>query len=355
MAETPISVLDEKGAARRKRLPDWTDEEFVDVYRRMVEIRTFDRRMLELQRQGRIGFYGPVKGQEGSVVGCFLAAREQDWIVPALREGAMALMRGLPLTEAVCQLIGNGADLCKGRQMPCHYTWRAGRYVAMSSVIGTQISHAAGLAMACRYKGTDEAVLGFMGDGATSSNDFHAGLNMAAVRKAPVVFVCQNNQWSISVPVSKQTRSETIAAKAKAYGMPGQRVDGNDPLAVYQIVRGALDRARAGEGPTFVEAVTYRQLGHSSSDDPTRYRDEAEVETWLAKDPIARYRAFLDQEGLWSDADDEALVDEISGRVNKAIREAEAAPALDRSTMITDVFAAVDPRLMEHYREELES
>ena len=182
-------------------------------------------------------------------------------------------------------------------------------------------------------------------------NDFHCGLNFAGVYKAPVVFICQNNQWSISVPFEQQTSSESIAVKARAYGIPGVRVDGNDVLATYQVIRDACERARSGKGPTLVEAVTYRQLGHSSSDDPTRYREQADVEAWLAKDPIERYRRFLVQHGLWDDERDEALADRIDGEVGAVIREAEAQPALDPGTMITDVFAETDPRLEEHFRE----
>lgn len=349
MTEKPIHILDDNGKALRGRLPKLSDEEFIDFYREMQKIRVFDQRMLALQRQGRIGFYGPVKGQEGTVVGCAKAAREQDWILPALREGAIALMRGLPLKLAIAQLIGNSLDLCKGRQMPCHYTWRKGKYVSMSSVIGTQISHATGVGMAAKYRKTDEAVLGFMGDGATSSNDFHAGLNFAAVFKVPVVFICQNNQWSISVPFEKQTASKSIATKAKAYGIPGILVDGNDPLAVFEVVSAALERARAGEGPTLVEALTFRLLGHSSSDDPTRYRDEALVKEWETKEPVVRYRAFLESKGLWDDRKEADLLDEIAREVNKAIREAEAASPVDSKTMIEDVFEAPDLRLLEEF------
>lgn len=352
-AVEPIGVLSDTGKVPKQKLPRLDPDEFRDLYREMVKIRIFDRRMLALQRQGRIGFYGPVKGQEATIVACGKAAAPQDWIVPALREGAIALMRGLPLNLAVAQLIGNDVDLCKGRQMPCHYTWRAGKFVAMSSVIGTQISHAAGIAMAAKYEGTDECVLGFLGDGATSANDFHCGLNFAAVYKAPVVFVCQNNQWSISVPFSRQTAVDTVAVKAAAYGMPGVRVDGNDVLAVLQVVGGALERARAGEGPTLVEALTYRLLGHSSSDDPSRYRDDEQVAGWEKRDPIERYRKFLRAEGLWNDQQEAELLDAVDGEVARVVREAEAAPPLDRSTLITDVFAEPDPRLARHYREEM--
>ncbi|MAE77835.1 MAG: 3-methyl-2-oxobutanoate dehydrogenase [Planctomycetes bacterium] len=347
-----IGILSETGKVPKRRLPDLDGEAFVELYRDMVRIRVFDKRMLALQRQGRIGFYGPVKGQEATIVACARAVGSTDWIVPALREGAIAMMRGLPLEFAVAQLIGNDMDLCKGRQMPCHYTWSKGRYVAMSSVIGTQITHATGLAMAAKYSERDEVVLGFLGDGATSSNDFHSGLNFAAVYSAPVVFVCQNNQWSISVPFSQQTATETVAVKAKAYGMPARRVDGNDVLAVLDVVGRAVGRARGGDGPTLVEAVTYRQLGHSSSDDPTRYRDDAEVKAWLARDPIARYRKFLDVEGLWDDERDTEFVDEVDGEISRVVREAEAAPPLDPRTLTSDVFARTDPRLEEHFREE---
>lgn len=336
---------------RKKQLPDLSDEEFRELYRAMLTIRIMDGRMLNLQRQGRIGFYGPATGQEATIVACAKSIRETDWVVPALREGAIAMMRGLSMNSAIDQLIGNGSDRCKGRQMPCHYSLRSGNFVAMSSVIGTQISHATGLAMAARYRATDEVVLGFLGDGATSANDFHAGLNFAGVYKVPVVFVCQNNQWSISLPVDKQTASESMAAKARAYGLPGVIVDGNDVLAVLQVVKGAVARARKGGGPTLIEAMTYRLLGHSSSDDPGRYRDAAEVEMWEKRDPIQRYRRFLVSSGFWNEEEETGLRDKVAGEIGVAIREAEEAPELDPETLIGDVLSEVDPRLSEHFRD----
>lgn len=346
----PITLLGATSKVAKKLRPALDDAELVELYEEMLRIRIFDRRMLALQRQGRIGFYGPVKGQEAAIVASWKAAEERDWIVPALREGSIAMLRGLPQELAIAQLIGNSLDKCQGRQMPCHYTFKQGRYVAMSSVIGTQISHATGMAMAAKYKKTGEVVLGYLGDGATSANDFHCGLNFAAVYKAPVVFICQNNHWSISVPFSKQTKVDNVAIKAKAYGMPGLRVDGNDVLATYQVVREAIQHARQGGGPTLVEAVTYRQLGHSSSDDPTRYRDEVEVEAWSAKDPLERYRRFLVNEGLWDDTHEAEFVDRIDGEVAKKIREAEAAAHVSPDSLVTDVFERVDPRLSEHFR-----
>jgi pyruvate dehydrogenase E1 component alpha subunit/2-oxoisovalerate dehydrogenase E1 component alpha subunit len=223
----------------------------------------------------------------------------------------------------------------------------------MSSVIGTQISHAVGAAMAARIRGDDVVVLGYLGDGATSANDFHSGLNFAAVYQSPCVLFCQNNQWAISVPISKQSASETLAQKGKAYGMPFVRVDGNDVLAVYSVTKQAVARARAGDGPTFIEAVTYRRLGHSSSDDPTRYRDEAEVKMWEKKDPVDRFRTYLTKRGLWDDAKETAFKDDIARRVNDAIAAAEKnAPPADES-LITDVFAQPTPQLKEQLREVL--
>ncbi len=323
------------------------------LYEQMVQVREFDRRMLMLQRQGRIGFYGPILGQEAATVGSTAALQPRDWVFPALREGAAAMMRGLSLQEAIAQLIGNADDRCKGRQMPCHYTYKEGNYYGMSSVIGTQISHAVGAAMAARIQGDDVVVLGYLGDGATSANDFHCGMNFAAVYRSPCVLVCQNNQWAISVPCSKQSASETIAVKAVAYGMPYVRVDGNDVLAVYLATKAAVDRARAGDGPTFIEAVTYRRLGHSSSDDPTKYRDEAEVKAWEQKDPIDRFRKFLTQQGHWDDQKEAALKERIATGVNEAIAAAEGVGAPADETLVTDVYAQVTPQLKEQLAEVL--
>lgn len=348
----PVRILDDDGRVLDGQDPLLPPPKLLFLYEQMVQVREFDRRMLMLQRQGRIGFYGPILGQEAATVGSIAALEDRDWVFPALREGAAAMMRGLPLEEAINQLIGNAADRCKGRQMPCHYTFKEGHYYGMSSVIGTQISHAVGAAMAAKLRGDDVVVLGYLGDGATSANDFHCGMNFAAVQQAPCILFCQNNQWAISVPISKQSASETIAQKAKAYGMPSVRVDGNDVLAVYVATRAAAERAREGQGPTFVEAVTYRRLGHSSSDDPTRYRDEAEVKEWERKDPIDRFRRYLGHRGLWDDAKEAAHKEHIAAAVNAAIAAAEAhAPTPPAETLITDVFAVPPPQLREQLAE----
>ena len=348
-----VRLLDDDGTIARGKDPKLAEQTLLFLYEQMVQVREFDRRMLMLQRQGRIGFYGPILGQEAATVGSIAALEPRDWIFPALREGAAAMMRGLSLTEAINQLIGNGADRCKGRQMPCHYTFKEGNYYGMSSVIGTQISHAVGAAMAARIRGDDVVVLGYMGDGATSANDFHSGMNFAAVYKSPCVLFCQNNQWAISVPISKQSASETLAQKGKAYGIPYVRVDGNDVLAVYSVTKAAANRARAGDGPTFIEAVTYRRLGHSSSDDPTRYRDEAEVAAWEKKDPVDRFRNYLVQAGLWDEAREAAFKEDIAKRVNEAIAAAEANGPPADETLVTDVYADVPQQLREQLAEVL--
>ena len=348
-----VRVLQDDGTLASKAAPSLDKATLLYLYEQMVQVREFDRRMLMLQRQGRIGFYGPILGQEAATVGSVAALEQRDWIFPALREGAAAMMRGLSLTEAINQLIGNGKDRCKGRQMPCHYTVKEGNYYGMSSVIGTQISHATGAAMAARLKGDDIVVLGYMGDGATSANDFHCGMNFAAVYKSPCILFCQNNQWAISVPLSQQSASETLAQKGKAYGMPYVRVDGNDVLAVYSVTQEAAARARAGDGPTFIEAVTYRRLGHSSSDDPTKYRDEAEVKLWEQRDPIDRFRTYLVGQGLWDDAKEAAFKQDIAQRVNDAIAAAEQEPPPEDETLVTDVYARVTAQQQEQLAEVL--
>ncbi len=305
----------------------------------MLFQRALDQRMLNLQRQGRIGFYGTAKGQEGAALGSGAAFEADDWLFPALREGAIALWRGMPLADYIAQCFANDADPTKGRQMPCHYSDPANHFVTLSSPIATQVSQAVGAARAMQVRGeTDRVVGGYLGDGATSENDFHAGLNFAGVWKAPVVFVCQNNQWAISVPLSMQTASETLAIKARAYGMPGIRVDGNDALACYIATKAAVDRARNGEGPTFIECLTYRLGGHSSSDDPTKYRDEREAAMWIKRDPLLRLRTWLESKGEWDAGREEDFLAASGKTISETIAQVEAASAVSPATLFTDVW-----------------
>ncbi|MEK7467709.1 MAG: thiamine pyrophosphate-dependent dehydrogenase E1 component subunit alpha [Planctomycetota bacterium] len=347
-----LQILREDGSANEALDPKLPAAELKTLYRFMLQLRIFDTRMLLLQRSGRIGFYGTATGQEASTIGTAYPLKDEDWIFPALREGGTLALRRYPIRLMVAQLIGNAIDACKGRQMPCHYTDTERHYVAMSSVIATQFPQAVGAAMAAKIRGDKVVVMGYIGDGGTSAADFHVAMNFAGVYKPPVVLVCQNNHWAISVPLCAQTASETIAQKAVAYGMEGVRVDGNDILAVVTASRKAIEKARAGKGPTFLECVTYRRLGHSSSDDPTRYRDAAEVKAWEEKDPIERFRKYLSNKNIWTDAWQKQLETEINGEITAGVREGEAAGPPPVSTMFDDVFKEVPP-VLEEQRQDL--
>jgi pyruvate dehydrogenase E1 component alpha subunit len=309
------------------------------VYRAMVLARVMDERCLTLQRQGRIGFYVPLQGQEAAQVGSAWALDAEDWIFPAYRELAVALVRGVPVKLLLDQFIGNSGDVLKGRQMPNHYGYREFRFVTASSPVGTQISQAVGAAMAARWKGEEIVTVTYFGDGTTSSNDFHAGLNFAGVFQAPTIFFCQNNQWAISLPRDRQTRSETLAAKAVAYGFPGVVVDGTDVHAVFRAVREARQRAIAGEGPTLIEAQVYRLGPHSTSDDPRRYRTDAELQAWKDKDPVARLKHELLSAGLLTETDDAALWESTRKEVVAAFASAEETSPVHPMSMFDDVFS----------------
>jgi pyruvate dehydrogenase E1 component alpha subunit/2-oxoisovalerate dehydrogenase E1 component alpha subunit len=322
------------------------------LYREMVRLRTLDERMMTLQRQGRVGFYGACTGQEAATLASAIAFEPGDWIFPALREAGAMLLRGFPLVPYLCQVFGNEGDETKGRQMPSHMASKSVNQVSWGSCIGTQLPQAVGAAMAARIKGDPTVIAAYLGDGATSEGDFHVALNFAGVFKSPVVFICQNNHWAISVPTQKQTAAESIAIKASGYGIPGVKVDGNDAVAVYRTVKGAVDRARRGEGPSLVECETYRIGAHSSSDDPTRYRDEREVEAWKKRDPIEMLRGRLLTSGQWDAAREEQLRAELLAEVNAAIAQAEKKPDPPREGLFDDVYAVMPWHLREQ-REEL--
>ncbi len=327
-----------------------SNERRLEAYRWMVLARVTDERCLSLQRQGRIGFYAPLSGQEAAQVGCALALRPEDWVFPAYREMAVALVRGASLTEIFDQLIGNARDRIKGRQMPNHFGFRAQNFVVASSPIGTQISQAVGAAMAAQRRRDPIVTVAFFGDGATSSNDFHAGLNFAGVFRTPTVFFCQNNQWAISLPRERQTRSATLAEKAEAYGFPGVVVDGFDLNAVYGAVTEARRRATSGEGPTLIEAQVYRFGPHSTSDDPRRYRTDAQLEAARQQDPVVRLKNELTAAGKLDEALDEKVWASAKEQVAHALEEAESAPPIDPRTVFDDVFAERTPRLEEERR-----
>jgi pyruvate dehydrogenase E1 component alpha subunit/2-oxoisovalerate dehydrogenase E1 component alpha subunit len=340
-----LSVLRDDGGAAAETDPFLEADVLRDIHRELVRIRVIDERMLMRQRQGRVGFYGTITGQEATPIATAFATEIRDWIFPALREAAIMLVRGFPLDAWLAQVYGNDGDILKGRQMPSHMSGRSVNQVSWSSCIGPQIPQAVGAAMAAKVRGDDVVTVGFMGDGATSEGDFHSAMTMAARFQPPCVLVCQNNHWSISVPTAKQTRSKTIAVKAHAYGIPGLRVDGNDVLAVYAAVKKAVDRARAGEGPTFLECVTYRMGPHSSSDDPSRYRSDQEVETWRKRDPIVRFQRYLERAEVLSADQADAVHKELTEEVLEAINRVEALSAPARRTLFEDVYETMPPHL----------
>jgi pyruvate dehydrogenase E1 component alpha subunit len=349
-----MSPSDSTASPRAAVLPaaaELAPEALLGAYRIMTLSRATDERCISLQRQGRIGFYVPASGQEAAQVGSALALRPEDWVFPAYRELGVALTRGIPLTLLFDQFVGNSGDLSKGRQMPNHYGFREHHFVSASSPIGTQITQAVGAAMAARFRKEPAVTITYFGDGATSSNDFHAGMNFAGVFRAPTVFFCQNNQWAISLPREKQTRSETLAEKAEAYGFPGVVVDGTDLEAVYRAVAAARRRAIAGEGPTLIEAQVYRFGPHSTSDDPRRYRMDSEVARWKTNDPLTRLRERLIAGGHLDEARDQMLQDAAKAEVARALELAEKTPPLDPHSFLEDVFAQPTGRLVEEQAE----
>jgi len=342
MASDVLSLLTIDGKAKKNSdLPDLSDAELREMYRLMVLTRTLDDRGMNLQRQGRIGFYLPSRGEEGLQVGCASALRDDDWLYPSYRIPGTALVRGVDPAKLFHQIFGNSEDTSMGRQMPVHYSFKDANFVSISSPIGTHITQAVGTGMGMKYEGKDSVVATFFGDGGTSSEGFHMGMNFGAVYDAPVIFFCQNNQWAISVPFEKQTRSGTVAIKAKAYGMPGIRVDGNDILAVYKVMTEAVARARAGDGPTLIEALTFRMGPHSSSDDPSRYRPDELVADWQKKDPIFRFQRFLASKKLWDEDFERECIDGAKEEISAAIKTAEAVGPPELSTMFTDVYATM--------------
>ncbi|MEI9940690.1 MAG: thiamine pyrophosphate-dependent enzyme [Pseudomonadota bacterium] len=323
----------------------------LQFYRALRRIRGLDERMQALQRQGRIGFYGSCTGQEAVPVALGFALEHSDWVFPALRESSVLLVRGFPLISYLAQVFGNDRDVLKGRQMPSHMSGRSANVVSWSSCIGTQLTHAVGAAWAAQMRRESMVSAACLGDGATSSADFHSALNFAQVFRVPCVFVCQNNQWAISTPAARQSNTRTFAERALAYAMPAERLDGNDVCGLYLAFQRAAERARAGLGPTFLECVTYRLGPHSTSDDPTLYRSEAEVSVWRARDPIARLARSLEAQGALDAGRSRALDDELSAELDAALLVAEAAPPPPRASLFDDVYAELPGHLLEQRKE----
>jgi len=332
-----IEILDENAEVDAGLEPDLDDDTLLEMYRDFIYARALDRKAFKLQRRGDSGTYAPFKGQEACQIGPSYALQEEDWLVPSFREGAIALAQGMDPIKLFRYFMGDeyGNKIGGSNTTP------------VAIPVGSQILHGTGLGMAANVLGEDHAVLTYFGDGATSEGDFHGALNFAGVYDAPVVFFNQNNQYAISVPREEQTASETIAQKAHSYGIKGVQVDGNDILATYVATKEALERARNGEGPTLIEGVTYRLDVHTTSDDPSRYRSDAEVEEWEKKDPLKRFEQYLREKDILDDELKAEIETEMQEKVDAASKEAMAMDPPEVDLMFEHVFEEMPQRLQD--------
>ena len=331
-----LQILDEEGRVKSEFEPELAEEDLKKIYSLMVLTRAADQKALKLQRQGRLGTYAPSLGHEACQVGTAFPIQKEDWVFPYFRDLGMYLTVGYPLADYFLYWMGNEA----GMRTPDDLN-----IFPLAIPVASQIPHSVGAAMAADIQKKNIAVVCTFGDGATSEGDFHEALNFAGVFRTPNVFICYNNQWAISTPRSRQTAARTIAQKAVAYGFPGMAVDGNDVLAVYASSKEAFDRARAGQGPTLIEAVTYRMGHHTTSDDATKYRLEAEVKEWEKKDPLSRFRAYLKNKGLWDEDFEKAVQEKAAEAVEKAVAVAEGIPLPSPEDIFRHTYKEMTPQL----------
>ncbi len=336
-----IQVLDENGNLDAALMPQLGDDMIRKFYEDMVLTRVFDKKGLSLQRQGRLGTFAMATGQEACQVGSANALSKEDWMFPTYRENAAMISRGLPLLTLLQYWAGDE----RGQHIP-----EGENDFTVSIPIASQIPHAVGLAWSLKAKGKKNASLVYFGDGATSKADFHEGMNFAGVFGLPVIFLCQNNHFAISLPTKRQTAAQSMAQKAIAYGIPSVQVDGNDVFAVYLATMHALEKARAGNGPSLIECMTYRVCDHTSSDDASRYRPAEEVEEWKKKDPVERLRKYMEQKGLWNQDYGKKVEDEATAKVEDAIKQLEQVPP----QKIDDLFAYVFDEMTPQLKEQLE-
>lgn len=322
-----IAVAKTKQQSKHEKM-GLSGETLLEMYYRLVQARMLDERMWALNRQGKIHFVISCQGQEGIQIGSAFALKiGEDFILPYYRDSGVALVAGMTPRDLMLAAFARDADPASGgRQMPGHFGHPRLRIITGSSPVVTQVVHAVGVALAAKIKGEKCVAVTYFGDGSTSEGDWHEALNFAGIHKLPVVFICENNGYAISVPQSKQMAIKNVADRAAGYGFPGVVVDGNDVLACYEVTKQAIERARRGEGPTLIEAKTFRIVPHSSDDDDRRYRSREEVEEWRKRDPIQRFKRYLEEHGLLSDAADQEIRDRVAREVDDAVEFAEQSP-----------------------------
>ena len=343
LEEKHYSILDMNGEiVNEKDLPNLSDEQLLYLYKTMLYTRVIDEKALSYQRQGRMLTYAPNTGQEAAQVGSAYAMEKGDWLAPSFRELGALLVRGVPLEKIYLYWYGNEWGSHQDEDL---------RVLPTAVPIASQYQHAAGLGMSINIKGEKDAVVTYVGDGGTSHGDFHEALNYAGVFKAPVVFIIQNNQYAISMSRGKQTASKTLAQKAIAYGMPGIVVDGNDIFAMYSATKEALERAKRGEGPTLIEAYTYRLGAHTTSDDPTKYREDAEVEEWRVKDPILRFKKYLLDKNLITEEWEEETKKELESKISTIFEEIEVSSDTEIEDIFKYQYEEMPPQLEEQMNE----
>ena len=354
-----VRVLDETDRAVGPWRLDIDPELLRNGLRQMLLTRLYDERMFKLQRQGKISFYVKCTGEEAVAVAAAAALRPGDMLFPTYRQQGLLVARGMPLVDMMCHCLSNTRDPAKGRQMPVMYTWRDGNFFTISGNLGTQVPQAVGWGMAAAYQDQEDIAAAWIGEGSTSEGDFHYALIFASVYRAPVLLNVVNNQWAISsFQGVAGGENSTFASRGHGFGIPGLRVDGNDFLAIYATTAWAAERARAGHGPTVIEYFTYRAEGHSTSDDPSRYRPQNDYAAWPLGDPIERLRRHLVAIDEWDDTRHQALLDELSEQVQRDYKEAvsygtlNSGPRLPVSSMFEDVFKE-QPQHLRRQRQQV--
>ncbi len=338
-----FQILNEDGKVVNKKFePKLKEKDLKELYYNMLLARVVDDKCVKLQRQGRMGTYPPGIGHEACQVGSAYALEEKDWIFPYFRDLGAYLVRGLPLKNYLLYWMGHE----EGMRIPEEL-----RIFTVNIPVGSHLPHSVGFGMAANIRKDNLAIVSYFGDGATSQGDFHEALNFAGVFNTPNVFICYNNQFAISVPRSRQSASKTLAQKAVAYGFDGVQVDGNDVLAMYSATAEALDRAKKGEGPSMIEAYTYRLGDHTTSDDAKRYRTEDELKSWVKKDPLKRFKAYLSDKGIWTEDWEKELTEKARQEVAKAVEEAEATPPLKPEDIFVHTYAEMPLHLDEQLGE----